>query len=98
MLRTALGRVRLIGMIEGISFLMLLGIAMPLKYWANIPMAVTIVGSLHGLLFVLFVMAIANVAVVDRWRVSLIAGALLSSLIPFGPFVLDKKLKDDPTA
>ncbi|MFW5972756.1 MAG: DUF3817 domain-containing protein, partial [Bacteroidota bacterium] len=55
MLRTALSRLRLIGFIEGLSYLALLGIAMPLKYMAGMPMAVRYVGWIHGVLFVLYV-------------------------------------------
>ena len=54
MLQTPIGRLRLMGFIEGMSLLILLFIAMPLKYWADYPMAVTIVGSVHGGLFILY--------------------------------------------
>jgi integral membrane protein len=93
MLRTALGRVRLVGIIEGLSFLVLLLIAMPLKYWADIPEAVMIVGSLHGALFVLYLLAILNVWIVDRWRFGLVVLAGAASFVPGGPFLLDRKLK-----
>ncbi|KKJ79704.1 putative membrane protein YdzA, partial [Bacillus subtilis] len=48
MLHTPIGRLRTMGFIEGMSLLILLFIAMPLKYWAGLPLAVTIVGSVHG--------------------------------------------------
>lgn len=53
MLHTPIGRLRTMGFIEGMSLLILLFIAMPLKYWAGLPLAVTIVGSVHGGLFIL---------------------------------------------
>ena len=58
MLRTSIGRLRAIGLAEAISFLMLLGIAMPLKYFADFPRAVTIAGWLHGVLFMAFFIAL----------------------------------------
>lgn len=92
MLHSPIERLKLIGTIEGISFLVLLGIAMPLKYIANFPQAVTIVGSLHGLFFVLFLLAVANVTIKHRWSLLAAAGAVLASIIPFGTFILNSKL------
>ncbi|MEC9073494.1 MAG: DUF3817 domain-containing protein, partial [Myxococcota bacterium] len=54
MLSSSIGRLRLIGWIEGTSYLLLVGVAMPLKYLAGQPMAVKITGWIHGLLFMLF--------------------------------------------
>jgi integral membrane protein len=93
MLKTAIGRLRAIGLAEGISFLVLLGIAMPLKYAAGMPMAVRVVGSIHGGLFVLFVAALLHVAYAHRWPLSRVAGAFIASLVPFGTFVLDARLR-----
>ena len=59
-MKTALSRLRVIGNIEGISYLLLLGVAMPLKYLGNMPMAVKIAGSIHGFLFVSFIVALEN--------------------------------------
>src|SRR5690606_38959818 len=55
-------RLRMVGMAEGLSYIALLGIAMPLKYMADMPIAVRIVGSIHGALFVLF-----GVALIQAW-------------------------------
>ncbi|MBS2970274.1 DUF3817 domain-containing protein [Metabacillus sp. KIGAM252] len=92
MVSTPIKRLRVIGTIEGISFIVLLAIAMPLKYFADIPMAVTIVGSLHGLFFVLFILAVANAAFRHRWSIIKMGLALIASVIPFGTFFLNKKL------
>ncbi|MCL4113645.1 UNVERIFIED_CONTAM: hypothetical protein GTU68_049272 [Idotea baltica] len=77
------------GWIEGISTLILFGIAMPLKYIAGIPMAVKIAGNLHGVLFVALVvmlmMAITRIPITKRMAFAGIAAAV----IPFGPFVYD---------
>jgi integral membrane protein len=91
MLKTALGRFRFIGLIEGISFLLLL-IAMPFKYWADFPLGVTVMGSLHGLLFVLYAFALLHVWIVDRWSFLKVVIAFIASFLPFGTFILDKKM------
>ena len=49
-----MGRLRAVGMVEAVSFLLLLGVAMPLKYFAGMPLAVKIAGWIHGLLFIAF--------------------------------------------
>lgn len=92
MLGSAIGRLRIIGLVEGLSFLVLLLIAMPLKYWADIPEVVTVVGGLHGILFVLYMLAVVHVWIKHRWSILKVAGAMLAAFLPFGPFVLDRKL------
>ena len=93
MLSNPLDRLRLVGILEGASFLLLLGVAMPLKYLAGQPEMVRVVGSAHGLLFVLFVAAVADVSVRMRWPLRRIAAALVASVVPFGPFVFDAHLR-----
>ncbi|MGG2199583.1 DUF3817 domain-containing protein [Paenibacillus validus] len=95
MLTTALGRLRLIGAIEGLSFLILLGIAMPLKYAFEMPQAVTTVGQLHGLFFVLYLLAIVNAAFVHRWSMGKIGLAIIAAFVPFGPFLFDLRLRKE---
>lgn len=95
MLKTPVGRLRAIGFLEGISFLVLLGIAMPLKYAAGMPQAVLIVGWIHGLLFVLFVAATLHVAKLRNWSSGKVLAAAAASVLPFGPFVLFAKLLRD---
>lgn len=86
------GRVRLVGWIEGISYLLLLGIAMPLKYLAGIPEAVKVVGWAHGVLFIGLGLLVA-IAWIDK-RLSFKDSALvmIAALLPFGPFFIDKRL------
>jgi integral membrane protein len=84
---------RIIGALEGISFLVLLGVAMPLKYVAGQPEAVSVVGALHGLLFALYLAATAYVAFSIRWPLFRVLGAVLAAFLPFGPFVFDYRLK-----
>ena len=98
MLRTPIGRLRVIAFIEGISFLLLLGVAMPLKYVAGLPAAVKTAGWIHGILFMLYLFAVAEVTVRRRWPYALAFGALVASLIPFGTFALDARLRREERA
>ena len=92
-MQPALRRFRLVGYAEGISFLLLLGIAMPLKYLAGEPRPVSWVGWAHGVLFVAYVAAVGQAAWVAKWGPVRIGAALLASLVPFGPFLFDAWLK-----
>lgn len=93
--KTPIGRLRLAGFIEGISYLLLLFVAMPLKYFANMPQAVKIVGWIHGALFIWFVVALLNVMATSKWKILKSLLAFISSLIPFGTFVLDASLRKE---
>jgi integral membrane protein len=92
LLLTSLGRLRLIGFLEGASLLVLLGIAMPLKYLAGQPAAVRYVGMGHGLLFVLYVLLVIQVGIARSWSFGKIALALVASIVPFGTFWADRRL------
>jgi integral membrane protein len=94
----SLSRLRLVGWLEGLSYLVLLGIAMPLKYLAGIPEAVKVVGWAHGVLFILFIAAVAEVTLKTRWPWQRAFGAFIASLVPFGTFVLDTRLRRDMEA
>lgn len=96
--KTRIKRLRIIGLLEGVSYLVLLGIAMPLKYYAGYPMAVKVVGWIHGLLFVLFLVAVLQTAVILKWTVGRVLAAFFASIVPFGPFVLDKSLQKEEKA
>jgi len=86
-------QLRIIGILEGWSYLILLGIAMPLKYWAGFPLAVQITGSFHGAFFILFCLALLHVKLRYKWSLLQSGLAFVSAFIPFGTFVLDRKLK-----
>jgi len=95
MLRNVLGQFRMIAILEGISFLVLLFIAMPLKYMMDMPQAVAVVGAAHGLLFVMYGLWLVVVKFKYRWSILKTGIAFLASFIPFGTFVLDRKLKEE---
>jgi integral membrane protein len=84
---------RAVALAEAVSFLVLLGVAMPLKYLADMPMAVRVFGMLHGLLFVGFVASLIQTTVVARWPGSRSAVVFVASLLPFGPMVIDGRMR-----
>ena len=95
---TPTARLRAVAALEGISYLVLLFIAMPLKYLMDMPMAVRVTGSIHGALFVLGGLLVYQ-GIRTRgkpwswgWRI------LIAALIPFGTFFLDRELREDDEA
>jgi integral membrane protein len=84
-------RFRAIAIAEGVSFLLLLGIAMPLKYAAGMPMAVRWAGWTHGLLFMAYVAAAAVVFSNEDWPMSRVPLVFLAGILPFGTFVLERR-------
>ncbi len=83
---------RLLGNIEGISYLLLLGIAMPMKYFFGFPMAVKIVGMAHGVLFIAYCLLLALQMRANKWNLLFGIYLFVATLIPFGTFVTDRKL------
>ena len=92
MLKTPLGRLRFVGWWEGASFLLLLGVAMPLKYLAGDAGAVRTVGMAHGILFILYILAALQAAVQYHWTVKRTLTILVASVLPAGPFIADAKV------
>lgn len=82
------------GHIEGVSYLVLLFIAMPLKYMFDMPLAVKIVGSLHGVLFVAYVLLLATVHIKLKLKITQSIILFVLSLVPFGTFYLYKFLPE----
>jgi len=83
------------GIAEGISFLVLLTIAMPLKYFFHLPIAVKIFGWMHGILFVSFLFLAWEVKTDRNKSLKWFAAAFLAAIIPTGTFFLDQKLKEE---
>lgn len=82
---------RIISTLEAISFLLLLGIAMPLKYIWNLPQMVQIVGMAHGVLFILYVVGAYFIKQKLQWSMGIFFIVLICSLLPFGPFYAERK-------
>lgn len=92
MVKNNLGLLRIIGFIEGVSFLVLLLIAMPLKYIWEMPEFNYSMGVAHGVLFILYVFFVFLVTYQIKWSLNTCFWALFASIVPFGTFVADKKL------
>lgn len=92
LLSTQLGRLRLLAFTEGVSFLILLFVTMPLKYAFGMPGPNKVFGMVHGLLFVLYVLAVVQVKIEKDWSIKKTLLALVASVVPFGTFWADVKL------
>ena len=86
-------RLRQIAVIEGISYILLLLIAVPLKHLLGLPVYVRVLGPIHGVLFILYVAAVFQAAPVLRWSARQITLALVAGLLPWGTFVLESRLR-----
>ena len=91
LLKTALGRLRIVAFAEGCSFL-LLGLTMILKYKFSMPQPNYVVGLAHGILFVLYVILVLQVAILYRWKMLKVFWAFVAAFIPFGTFYADKTI------
>jgi integral membrane protein len=96
--RTALARLRLVGFIEGISALLLFCVAMPWKYLVDFQSGtpvVTAVGTAHGFLWTVYIAAVLNAWIVQKWGIGRVLIAGLASIPPFATFIFDRSLKQE---
>jgi integral membrane protein len=93
-LKSPIPFLRLVALVEAVSFLVLLGFAMPLKHLAGMPMAVKVFGWIHGVLFIFFTVALVRATVIAKWPFSRAALIFVAALLPLGPFVIDRRMKD----
>ena len=93
MLSTPIGRLRLTGMIEGLSFIVLVFIAMPIKYIGGDPTWVRHVGMAHGLLYVAFCFTLYDAWSHEKWTFRQALVPFVAALLPFGPFIIDRRLR-----
>lgn len=84
---------RKVALIEGISLIVLVGIAMPLKYIWDQPEAVRIVGWIHGILFIFYIWILLHVWIGKSWPFKRLTIAVIASLVPFGTIIFDRSLK-----
>ena len=91
----ALQQLRVIGITEGISYLFLLLIAMPLKYYYDLPMVVKYNGWVHGILFIIYIGAVLRATWLCNWSLLRLLKYFVASLIPIATFILDKELRRD---
>ncbi|RBL90690.1 DUF3817 domain-containing protein [Chitinophaga flava] len=93
LLKSKIGRLRIIGILEGISLLVLIFIAVPMKYLLGNPECSRIMGPVHGALFLLFVFNTLSVGVEYEWKFRTTTWkVLLGCVIPFGTFYIDRKV------
>lgn len=92
---TPLRRFRWFALLEGISLVLLVFGAVPLKHLAGNPLAVRILGPIHGLFFLLYAWAVYSAVSDDKWTKAQAGWAMLASVIPFGTFVLEARIRRD---
>jgi len=92
LVKSSLGRLRIIAFLEGLSFLILMFIAVPLKYIGGFTHATQDVGMAHGLLFVLYILMVIPVQHELKWSKTTTFMVLLASVLPFGTFIADAKI------
>lgn len=91
--KTKIGRLRIIGFLEGMSLLTLIFIAMPMKYFFENPSWAKTIGPIHGALFLLFLFNALSVGVEQQWKFrETTLKVLLACIIPFGTFIIDYKI------
>jgi len=88
-------RFRVISIAEGISMLVLLFIAMPLKYGFDMPLMVKYTGWVHGILFMVYLLVLYPTSRSLKWSFVKTLIAMVASVLPFGPFLFDRKLKNE---
>ncbi|NQZ75712.1 MAG: DUF3817 domain-containing protein [Ekhidna sp.] len=93
MLETQETRFRLLAHMEGISFLLILMITMPLKYYYDMPGPNKVIGMAHGLLFVLYILATLQFLLQGKWNFKITFLAILASIVPFGTFYFTAKVQ-----
>jgi integral membrane protein len=92
LLSSHLGRLRIVGFLEGMSFILLVGVAMPLKYLGGYTHATWDIGMIHGVLFIAYNIMVIPVKIELKWSLMTTFWVMLASLLPFGTFVAEYKL------
>jgi integral membrane protein len=92
LLKTKIGRLRILGFLEGVSLLLLIFVAVPLKYGSNDATLTKTLGPIHGALFLLFILNTLSVGVEQKWERTTTWKVIVACFIPFGTFYIDKKI------
>jgi integral membrane protein len=88
-LRTPMGRLRIASRVEGVTLITLVGVAVPLKYLGGEPGFVGLMGPVHGVAFVAYLLMLAEATAAGGWRVGEVVRTAVLTVIPFGPFLND---------
>ncbi|HEY8898303.1 MAG TPA: DUF3817 domain-containing protein [Niastella sp.] len=92
LLKTKIGRLRILGFLEGVSLLLLIFVAVPLKYGSQDATLTKTLGPVHGALFLLFILNTLSVGVEQKWARKTTWKVIVACFIPFGTFYIDKKI------
>jgi len=93
LLKTKVGRLRIIGYLEGLSLLALVFVAVPMKYFFANPNITKILGPIHGAIFLLFLFNTLSVGVEHNWKFKTTTlKVIIACFIPFGTFYIDNKI------
>lgn len=90
--KTKIGRLRIIGFLEGVSLLVLIFVAVPMKYYFQNPSLSKALGPVHGAIFLLFLFNTLSVGVEQNWKFKTTWKVILACFIPFGTFYIDNKI------
>lgn len=82
---------RIISFLEGLSYLLLLFVAVPIKYFGENDIFVKILGMPHGLLFISYIILAIMLKQELKWNLKVFSAILVASILPFGTFYIDKK-------
>ncbi len=93
MFSSTINRFRLISATEGLSYLVLVFIAMPIKYLGDNPLYVKFFGMAHGVLFILFMISLFETKMKENWNTGFMYQIFVLSLIPFGAFGIELRVK-----
>lgn len=91
-LRGALLRYRVMAYAVGVGLLVLVLVGMPLQFAAGRPQVVQVVGPIHGFLYIVYLLAAADLTRRGRWPLSQLAGVILAGLVPFVAFVVERRV------
>lgn len=81
---------RLVSFLEGVSFVLLLGIAMPLKYWLDMPTFMPYAGMFHGVMFLGFIILLLVVCQAKGWSLKVFLLGFVASIVPLMPFWFER--------
>ena len=94
LLNTRIGRFKLLGYLEGLSLLLLLFIAVPLKYWAHNPAMVRTLGPIHGAFFLWYIFQTLTIGIEQQWKFQKTTWkVLIACIIPFGTFYIGHQIQ-----
>lgn len=91
--KTNIGRLRVLGFLEGLSLLVLIFVAVPLKYYFGNPAVTKTLGPIHGAIFLLFLLNTVSVSIGQSWKFKTTTWKIIAAcFIPFGTFYIDRKI------